>query len=197
VIVKAPMLDYLKYGSEIFECDPQLLEDATAKVLPELETGQIQSQEFWERVSRDLAERANTKAIPAWRFKGFWEGILTEDMTVNKEMIEMIRRLKAHVRVAALSNVIKEHAIVMQRLDVYHHFNPVVLSCKIGLRKPDLAVYKKAAELADTPMDRCLLIDDSLENLEAAQKAGFRVLQFTDIHDVKRAMNGLGFLSRG
>jgi epoxide hydrolase-like predicted phosphatase len=194
VVVKAPMLDYLKYGSEIFGCEPRTLEDATAQVLPDLETGRINNDEFWDRVSRILAENGQGKVIPAWRFKGFWEGILTDSLQVDHEMITLVRRLKAHVRVAALTNVIKEHAKILQKLDVYQHFNPVILSCKIGLRKPDLAIYEKAAELAKTPMERCLLVDDCLENLQAAQKAGYRVLQFTDISDLKRALYGLGLI---
>lgn len=194
VIVKAPTLEFLKYGSEIFECEPRHLEDATAQVLPYLETGEIQTDEFWEKIGSALAASGTGKAAPVWRFKGFWEGILSDSLSVDTEMINLVRRLKAHVRVAALTNVIKEHAMLLQRHNVYEHFNPVVLSCKIGLRKPDPRIYEKAAELAKTSPERCLLIDDSLVNLEAAQKFGYRVLQYTNIDDLKRALYQLGFL---
>ena len=84
--------------------------------------------------------------------------------------------------------------MLLQRQNVYDHFNPVVLSCKVGLRKPDPQMYEKASELAKTAPKRCLLIDDCLVNLEAAQKFGYRVLHFTNIDDLKRAFYQLGFL---
>lgn len=194
VVARAPMESYLKYGAEIFECTPEALQAVTSRELPALEKGEIHSEEYWERVGRSLAETGTGKAAPTWRFKGFWEGILSDDLQVNKDMIDMVRRLKGHVRVAALSNVILEHAKVLKKGGVYEHFQLVVLSCQVGMRKPDLDIYDKAAELAKTAPERCMLIDDSVENLVAAQKVGYRVLQYTSLDDLRREMYNLGLL---
>jgi putative hydrolase of the HAD superfamily len=194
VVVSAPMKNYLPLGSEIFSCEKQALEHVTARVLPYLETAQMDTNQFWEKVGQELAESGAGKAVPAWRFKGFWEGILTDSLEIDRELLDLVRRLKAHVRVAVLSNVIKEHAMVLQREKVYDHFNPVLLSCNTGLRKPDPQAYAKAAEIAKTKPSRCLLVDDSEVNLLAAEKSGFRTFHYTNIDDLKRKLYTLGFL---
>ena len=197
VVVTAPMTNYLKLGTEIFECEPKVLNDATARHLPGLETGLLSSEEFWEKLSGSIAESGHGKSVPSWKFKGFWEGILTDVLQVNREVVDLVRKLKAHVRVAVLSNVIKEHAVVLQREQVYEHFNPVVLSCKVGLRKPDPAIFVKAAEIAKTKPDRCMLIDDDANNIEAAKKAGFETLHFFSAEELTREIYRMGLLDNG
>ena len=172
VVVSAPMKNYLPLGSEIFSCDRKALEHVTAQVLPYLETAQMDTNGFWEKVSKELVDSGAGKAVPAWRFKGFWEGILTDSLEIDRELLDLVRRLKAHVRVAVLSNVIKEHAMVLQREKVYDHFNPVILSCNTGLRKPDPKAYAKAAELAKTSPSRCLLVDDSSTSAQNRSSSG-------------------------
>lgn len=197
VLVKAPMENYLSYGCEIFECSREDLQRVTSMLLPELERGKISSEEFWELVSSEMSSGGFGKAVPAWKFKGFWEGLLSDDLRIDQDMLDLVRRLKSHVRVGAFTNVIKEHAVILQKAGVYDHFHLSVLSCKVGARKPDPESYQNAAELAKSSVDRCLLIDDSVENLEGAQKAGFRVLHFTGIDELKREMYHLGFLDNG
>lgn len=194
VVVKAPMDNFLKYGSEIYECEPRILEHVTAQILPELERGRIDSDQFWEAVTQALVREGRGKDVPTWRFKGFWEGILSDSLELDRGLIDLVRRLKAHVRVAALTNVIEEHAKVMARQNVYEHFNPVVLSCKLGERKPDLEAYKKAAEMVKTAPDRCMLVDDCPKNLEGAEKAGYRIHHFVGLDELKREMYNLGFV---
>ena len=194
VVVKAPMDDFLNYGAEIYQCEARILEHVAAQALPDLERGKINSEQFWESVTKGLSEGGHGKSVPTWRFKGFWEGILSDNLAIDRDFVDLVRRLKAHVRTAALTNVIEEHAKVLARQNVYEHFNPVVLSCKLGARKPDLEAYQKAAEMVKTPPDRCLLVDDCPKNIEGAKKAGYRVFHYTNIDDLKRELYSLGFL---
>lgn len=193
VVVNAPMANYLKLGCQFFGCEEAILKQATAEHLAALETDRIKSDEFWEGVSVSVAA-AGGKSVPAWKFKGFWEGLLTDNLKIDHDLLDLIKRLRAHCRVAVLSNVIKEHAVILQREKIYDHFNPVVLSCNVGLRKPDPKVFIKAAELAKTSKGRCLLVDDSVENLEAAEKAGWRVHHYTEVEEFRMAMYKMGLI---
>lgn len=193
VVVKAPMDGFLDLGTDIFECDREVLSNAAAQILPALETGKIQSEEFWQRLSEAISSGGHGKAVPAWKFKGFWEGLMTDSLTVDEGLIGLVRRLKAQIRVAAFSNVIKEHAVILQREKVYEHFNPVILSCKIGARKPDPEAFAKAAELAKTAPGRCMLVDDCPINIQAAEKAGFRTFHYTGLDEFRRELYEMGF----
>ncbi len=193
VVVDAPMAGYLKLGCQFFGCDEETLKRATAENLAALETAQIESEKFWERVCENIASNGG-KSVQAWKFKGFWEGLLTDRLNIDQDLMDLVRRLKAHCRVAVLSNVIKEHAVILQREKVYEHFNPVILSCNVGLRKPDPKMFEKAAELAKTSPARCLLVDDCTDNLEASKKAGWRTFHYTEFDEFKRAMYQMGML---
>lgn len=188
------MSNYLKYGTEIFECDDNALSQVTAQFLPDLERGRSSSEEFWDQMCNSMASNGLGKSVPAWRFKGFWEGILEDNLSVNKEVIDIARRVRGHATVGILSNVIKEHAKLLQRNEVYDHFSPVVLSCKVGARKPDPEIYQKAAELSKTTVDRCLLIDDDESNIEAAQKLGYRTILYHNADELRMTLYKMGFL---
>lgn len=194
VVVRAPMEGYLSLGMEIFSCSKDELNRATAIALPGLETGKTTSEEFWNRVSSHISSQNHTELVPAWRFKGFWEGLMTDSLKIDSEVLDLVRRLKAHVRIAAFSNVIKEHAFILQREKVYAHFNPVILSCEVGYRKPDRESFLKAAKLTKTPPDRCMLIDDDSRNVEAAQSVGYRGHLYTDLSDLQREIYQMGLL---
>jgi putative hydrolase of the HAD superfamily len=97
--------------------------------------------------------------------------------------------------VGALSNTIQEHALLLQRRGVYQTFNPVILSCQVGMRKPNADIYRKAAELCKTKPTRCLLIDDLPENVDGAQKAGYQAILYKgDANELRHELHRLGLL---
>jgi putative hydrolase of the HAD superfamily len=194
VVVDAPMEHYRVLGAEVFGCRDDHLVLCSAELLPLLETGRITSAEFWEKLGEKLAFMGMGRAVPGWRFKGFWEGILRDTLSVHREVLELSAKLRARATVGALSNTIQEHALVLQKQGIYQTFNPVVLSCQVGMRKPDADIYHRAAELAKSKVERCLLIDDLAENVEGAQRAGFHALLFRDVDELRHELHRLELL---
>lgn len=194
VVVDAPMERYRTLGAEVFGCREDHLVTCSAEYLPRLEMGQMTSTEFWEKVGERLASMGMGREVPGWRFKGLWEGILLDSLVVDRELLEVVSKLRGKVRVGALSNTIQEHALVLQRQGVYQNFQPVVLSCQVGMRKPNLDIYQRAAELAKTKASRCLLIDDLPLNIEGAIKAGYQALLYRDLPALRWELHRLGLL---
>jgi putative hydrolase of the HAD superfamily len=195
VVVDAPMEQYRTLGAEVFGCREDHLVQCSAEFLAPLEMGKITSAEFWEKVGEKLAFMGMGRAVPAWRFKGFWEGILVEKMSVHREIVDVCFKLRSKVTVGALSNTIQEHALVLQQQGVYKTFNPVILSCQIGMRKPNADIFHKSAELAKSKPARCLLIDDLVENVEGAVKAGFQALLYKgDPNELRHELHRMGLL---
>jgi FMN phosphatase YigB (HAD superfamily) len=195
VVVDAPMEQYRVLGAEVFGCRDEHLVQCSAEFLPMLEMGKITSAEFWEKVGEKLAFMGMGRAVPAWRFKGFWEGILLDTLSIHHEVLEICSKLRSKAKVGALSNTIQEHALVLQKKGIYQGFNPVILSCQIGMRKPNADIFLKSAELCKTKPARCLLIDDLPENIEGAQKAGFQALLFKgDPNELRHELHRMGLL---
>ena len=98
------------------------------------------------------------------------------------------------MRLGALSNTLEDHVAVLTRMGVYRPFDPCVLSCRVGFRKPEPGIYLKAAEMAGLPPRECLLVDDRPENLEGGRRVGMQGLLFAGAAGLARDLGRLRLL---
>src|SRR5688572_29531242 len=97
-------------------------------------------------------------------------------------LLKMIWSMRRRgLMVGALSNTIKEHAEHLSELGYYEPFQPCILSYLVGMRKPDRAIYQLAASKAGKNIKKCLLIDDSEVNCQAAKAAGMQAIYYTSM----------------
>jgi putative hydrolase of the HAD superfamily len=64
--------------------------------------------------------------------------------------------------------------------DLDKGFDAVVISDRVGLRKPDPAIYQLTAYQLGIPAHECVFVDDTAANLPAAQSLGMATVHFTD-----------------
>lgn len=57
-------------------------------------------------------------------------------------------------------------------------FDAVVVSCEVGLTKPDPAIYRLCLERLELPAAQVLFVDDRADNLAGAATVGLRTLHF-------------------
>jgi len=67
-------------------------------------------------------------------------------------------------------------------------------SCYLGLRKPDIAIYRHALDILGRPPERILFIDDREENTAAAQQAGMKSIVFQGAAALRQELVSLGVL---
>lgn len=111
-------------------------------------------------------------------------------------MQELLASLAAcGIPMHALSNYPVWHRWVEERLRLSRYLSWSFMSCRMGLRKPDPAIFERVAgELALSPA-RCLLVDDRAKNCEAARAVGMQALQFHgDPRRLADELAGLGQL---
>jgi putative hydrolase of the HAD superfamily len=58
------------------------------------------------------------------------------------------------------------------------YFKVAFSSCYVGLRKPNVEIYRRAIDILGAPPERILFIDDRQENVDGALQAGMRGLRF-------------------
>ncbi|MEV3874674.1 HAD-IA family hydrolase [Streptomyces sp. NPDC049906] len=97
-------------------------------------------------------------------------------------MLGVARQARAAgIRTAVLSNSLgREPYDPYAGFDLAGTFDEVVLSADHGLRKPDPAVLRLVLDKLGVPAERCLLVDDSEENLAAAHRMGITPLLALD-----------------
>ena len=107
----------------------------------------------------------------------YWSESITD---VYDGTVEIVRRLKQAVSpVYLLSNFSAEKFPLMQRrFDFLQLFDDTIISGEHKLIKPDPAIYRLTLNRINRNAGECLFIDDSLPNIETAQRLGFKTILF-------------------
>ncbi len=82
------------------------------------------------------------------------------------------------LKIGLISNVCSREQVPtnLTEYNIRHYFNPVVLSCEYGRRKPDPSIFHYAARLANVPTGECVHVGDRLvRDIQGARKAGFHL----------------------
>lgn len=182
VILDADLERYASLASTRFGCSEDDLRTVVRANLAPLEKGQIDSQAFWAAVGEGLARVGKGKPTNPALLKGLWRNVLKDTMKTNPQMVNLCGDLhRRGLIVAALSNTIVEHAEYLLSAGIYRPFNPCILSCAVGMHKPDKAIYQLTAQQVGKPTKECLFIDDSKANVEGGRSAGMAVHHFTGL----------------
>ncbi|MFI9614797.1 HAD family hydrolase [Streptomyces sp. NPDC052023] len=103
-------------------------------------------------------------------------------------VVALLRRARALMPLVLVSNASVTLEADLEALGLSDLADHVVSSARVGLVKPDPRIYRIAADLAGVPLDRCLFVDDGLENVEAAAALGMTTVHFREPADLERAL---------
>jgi putative hydrolase of the HAD superfamily len=133
-------------------------------------TGRVGTQEFYD----GLTERFGL--APGFEeFKDLWCGVFSP----IAGMEELIRQLNGAYRLGLLSDTDPLHwAYLHSKYPVLNLFERPTLSFEVGAVKPDPAIFLAAAKNVDTPVERCLYIDDLAANVQGAVAVGMTGIVF-------------------
>lgn len=110
---------------------------------------------------------------------------LCTSLTALPSTMEAMHRAKAaSVPIFILSNM-QTHAwdYLAETYDCWSACEGVVVSCDVGLIKPDPAIYRHLCEKFLVTPESCVFVDDMAENIEAARAFGMQGVQLTDKHN--------------
>ncbi|MFH0948979.1 MAG: HAD family phosphatase [Candidatus Aenigmatarchaeota archaeon] len=187
------VLDYsmnmaYKYLSGMLETDIRKLKYTISCIEPEFMKGKINKYEFWKSVSRKLGIKYNRKLAST-----LWLRNYAVKSRMRKDVINIAIRLKRNgYRTVMISNTIKDHVAYNKKRRRYRFFNPVILSCDVGMVKPDKNIYLLAAKRLKLKPRECVFIDDAKINVIGARKAGMKAIHFRNPRQLKvglRRMN--------
>jgi epoxide hydrolase-like predicted phosphatase len=195
VIAKCDLEQYAPMAASLFKTSEDALRKEVRARVPLLETGKLDSNGFWHGVGSAL-QTQGTGILPSSDvYKGLWLKILKSHLKLDLNLLKLCWSLQAKgLVVGALSNTIEEHADHLAQIGTYQPFKPCVLSCIVGLRKPDHSIYKLAAKKAAKGIKECLLIDDAEENISSARAAGMQAHHYRDIPTLLQDLNKLKLL---
>jgi putative hydrolase of the HAD superfamily len=138
--------------------------------------GTLNSVAYWELVARDLHRSLDARQLSA--LIGADSALWTRP---NQPMIEWAAALqRAGIKTGILSNMGDAmEAGIVARFPWLAEFHHKTFSHRLGMAKPDAAIYRHAAEGLGVPPEEILFLDDREENVAAARAAGMKALQYS------------------
>ena len=92
---------------------------------------------------------------------------------------ELIAELKGEsYRLFVLSNMSKEYIDFLRKMPVYKYFDGEVISCEVGLNKPEREIYSLLLDRFSLDPLQTMFIDDRKENVVAAAELGIVPFHF-------------------
>jgi putative hydrolase of the HAD superfamily len=108
---------------------------------------------------------------------------------LDPTMVTLIdEQAAAGVRLALLSNAPHWQADAFDHLAWTDRFEHVFVSSRLGLVKPDPAIFEHVLATLDAEPDEVTFVDDRTENVEAAARAGLRALHFTGVDKLREQL---------
>ncbi len=166
-----------KVSVDAFRMAYQLHRDAYDAGLP--------AEEFWQRVLGTLGHPQLAPDFLATVTRLTHSDV--ESWTQYREEVwDLVRSFRAKGgRTAFLSNGVPE---VMARIraerPLESWFDVTIVSCEVGVAKPDPRIYLICIARLGVDPQECLFVDDREENVEAAARLGIRTLHFMGDHSV-------------
>lgn len=100
-------------------------------------------------------------------------------------VVAMLRRVReSGTPLVLVTNATLDLEDDLEALGLADLADHVVSSARVGVAKPDREIYEIAAGLAGAAVDRCLFIDDRLENIEAAVALGMTGVHYREPADL-------------
>jgi putative hydrolase of the HAD superfamily len=143
-------------------------------------TGKISAQEYWQHVHRALGRVP--LALEPFRYNPFAYERL------HRRMITLARRLQKRYRTGLLSNATLHLDTLLAEQGLTDVFDVVVNSARVGLRKPNPAVFELTVHRMALAPAECLFIDDKERNTKVAQDLGMKAIVFRSAAHLTRQL---------
>ena len=153
--------------------------------------------EFWDdydRGTRDIDSVA--QCLAEFRGSDFEtaKSRMLEAVTYQEQVAptaELIAELKAAgYRLFVLSNMSKDYIEFLREMPVFQHFEGEIVSCEVGLIKPERGIYNLLLDRYNLVPEQTLFIDDRKPNVDAAAEVGINPFHF-DRNDPEKSCEQL------
>jgi putative hydrolase of the HAD superfamily len=152
------------------------------------ECGQLSDNEFWREVGVALGlDEAETERL---------RDDLWSTWVVDERVLALIDRLRQRHPVWMLSNATDAlEELLAKHYCVADRFARILTSARLGMAKPDLAIFEHLLDQLQLPPGEVVFVDDRAENITAAASMGIHVIWYIHAAELERQLRP--YLSNG
>lgn len=146
------------------------------------EIGQLTEDAFWAEIAHELPltypEQISELRYDLW---GVFE--------LNEKVMTWVDRLRSTYRVVILSNATEVlDDVLRDTFQITNHFDMILNSARMGMAKPDPAIYREVLRRLGITAGEAVFIDDRAENIASAAMVGLHVLWFVGDQELDRQL---------
>jgi len=111
------------------------------------------------------------------------------------EMIKLVARLKTQhgLKIAVVSNESRElNAYRIRKFKMDAFVDCFISSCFVGLRKPDVEMFRLAVDIVQTPLEQVVYIENTPMFVRIAEDLGMRSILHTDYKSTRAKLAAFG-----
>lgn len=143
--------------------------------------GKISRDQFWQEALAHLPLKESAD-------------VLTKEWIAHYDLIpgmkELVAQLKRKYQVMYLSDNVRERVESLDdRFKFLRWFDGGIFSHEVGVRKPDLRIYKLALKTAGVTAAEAVFIDDKPKNLVPAKALGMKAILFESAEKLKQDLD--------
>lgn len=114
-------------------------------------------------------------------------------LTPIEENISFLYRLKSKGKNLYVLSNFHEHAFnyIRTRYSFFELFDGMVISYQVKLLKPEKEIYNLLIENYNLIPEQTIFIDDSLENVKAAEEVGIKGILYLNSEELYKQLDGL------
>ncbi len=189
VLSGPPDQDARRAMERILGVDEETFQAAYWEHRDSYDRGTLGGLTYWNKVARDVHKTLDAASLSA---------LIDADNAMwtqpNHPMIEWAVSLqRAGIKTGILSNIGDAmEAGIIARFPWLEEFSHHTFSHRLGIAKPDPAIYRHAVEGLNVPANEILFVDDKEENILAARVAGMVAVQYTSHEAFVEEMRRLG-----
>ncbi len=148
--------------------------------------GDLSFRDYWGAILREIAPPGDAASGEDGISRRLFELDTAAWTRIRTEVVDWAVELRAAgIRTGILSNMPTEVLAAIQgKLAWLGEFSPAVYSCRLGLIKPDPAIYRVLIEEIALAPESILFLDDREENVEAARALGLESEQFESLEQI-------------
>lgn len=149
------------------------------KTNAEFEIGAVSAAEFREKVKNALAIEISDKD-----FDDAWNLTLREIFPFSIEIISLFAK-KFNISLLSNTNRIHYDYFKGECADLFKMFEKLFFSFEMGVRKPEIEIFRRAINESGYSPEKTLFVDDTEENLLAAKKLGIKTYLIDENSNLK------------
>lgn len=171
--------------ARFFDLDVDTWFDAIDSVYAKAIEGTIRESSVYKTIARNVnvGVRELERVILRTYAKNF---------TRNDKLFELAFRLRERYKTAILSDQWYASKKALARKEDMRRFDVVIVSCDVGMRKPNPKIYKLLLRRLKVKPEEVVFIDNRSWNTEPAKKLGMKTILFRSNAQTMKELRRLG-----